>query len=229
MKAMRARDLVALAGACLLSTLSGCERTAPPGDAAKPPPASTEAPEAPGPAAHGDTERMAPGARRVKLVVVPGDAAVEVDGVPRPRRDGLVELVGPVGTRAYHVRVSRGAQHGERDVTIQESGASPPRLDLSEIAQAAPAPLRAGSFAPPPPGAAGAPSAAELNEVNEVAAASHPSTTQATESVMVELMERAEKARACVCPPPPEIRCPNAPPAAGGVKAKDPLAGDDWR
>ena len=44
---------------------------------------------------------------------------------------------------------------------------------------------------------------------------------------MAELMERAQRASACVCPPPPEVRCPSALAPAGGVKAKDPLAGEN--
>jgi WD40 repeat protein len=78
-----------------------------------------------------------PGERRVKLLVAPGDATVEIDGFPGARWDGMIELVGKVG-QPYRVRVSsRDAQrHGEARVTLLESGASPPRLDLATMKDA---------------------------------------------------------------------------------------------
>ncbi|AUX45916.1 uncharacterized protein SOCE26_074180 [Sorangium cellulosum] len=82
---------------------------------------------------------LGPGERRVAVVVLPGDASVEVDGQPARRRDGLIELVGKVGEQ-HRVRAFKGAKStGEKTVTIEESGASPALLDLYE---------------PPPPGAA---------------------------------------------------------------------------
>ncbi|WP_437568373.1 hypothetical protein [Sorangium sp. So ce542] len=82
---------------------------------------------------------LGPDERRVAIVVLPGDASVEVDGQPARRRDGLIELVGKVGEQ-HRVRAFKGAKStGEKTVTIEESGASPALLDLYE---------------PPPPGAA---------------------------------------------------------------------------
>ncbi|WP_437996003.1 hypothetical protein WMF26_33090 [Sorangium sp. So ce185] len=82
---------------------------------------------------------LGPDERRVTVVVLPGDASVEVDGQPARRRDGLIELVGKVGEQ-HRVRAFKGTKStGEKTVTIKESGASPALVDLHE---------------PPPPGAA---------------------------------------------------------------------------
>lgn len=81
---------------------------------------------------------LGPGERRVALVVVPGDASVEVDGQPAWRRDGVIELVGKEGDE-HRVRVFKGAKSTEeKTVRIEEGGASPAVVDLD---------------APPPPGA----------------------------------------------------------------------------
>lgn len=87
-------------------------------------PERKEAPPVPSLAALG------PDGRRVTVLVLPGDASVEVDGVSARRRDGVIELVGKVG-EVRRLRVFKGTQQMERDVTLQEAGASPPALDLS--------------------------------------------------------------------------------------------------
>lgn len=70
--------------------------------------------------------------RRVAVVVLPGDALVEVDGQPVRRRDGVVELVGKVG-EVRLVQAFKGAKSTEeKAVTIQEGGASPALVDLDE-------------------------------------------------------------------------------------------------
>jgi serine/threonine-protein kinase len=92
---------------------------------------------------------LGPATRRVKMIVLPGDASVEIDGAPVRRRDGVIEVVGKVGA-AHRVRVIRAAQYLERDFTIPEAGGMLPPLDLD----ARPAPKPAGR-----PGAASAPAA----------------------------------------------------------------------
>lgn len=75
--------------------------------------------------------QLSPGNVRVKLVVVPTDADVEVDSMPMVRRFGVVEFVGKPGqTRKVHVQ--RGAKHRTFEVVIHADGYSPTRLDLNE-------------------------------------------------------------------------------------------------
>jgi hypothetical protein len=70
--------------------------------------------------------------RRVALLVVPGDALVEVDGRPAYRRGGAIDLTGKVGD-VRRVRVWKGAKTtGEKAVTIQEGRPSPAIIDLNE-------------------------------------------------------------------------------------------------
>src|SRR4030095_9400244 len=88
--------------------------------------------------------------RRVKLIVLPGDATVEVNGNPVRRRDGIIELLGKVD-ETRRIRVSKDKQSIEQDVTIQESGASPPLLDLNAHPEGRPG----GSDAGAPGGDAG--------------------------------------------------------------------------
>lgn len=79
-------------------------------------------------------ERMlAPDEVRVALLVIPGDAAVEVDKVPVRRRDGMIELVGKVGDE-HRVRVFLGATSSdEKVVKIEAAGTSPPLIDATEL------------------------------------------------------------------------------------------------
>ena len=74
---------------------------------------------------------LGPDARRVKVVVLPVDADVEVDNVLTARRQGVIEFVGKLGqTRKLHVQ--RGAKHRTFEISIGQDGASPPRIDLNE-------------------------------------------------------------------------------------------------
>jgi serine/threonine-protein kinase len=67
----------------------------------------------------------------VTLVVLPGDASVEVDGQPVRRRNGVIELVGKVGD-VHRVRVFKGAKSTEeKAVTIPAAGTLPGLLDLN--------------------------------------------------------------------------------------------------
>ncbi|HRI66821.1 MAG TPA: hypothetical protein PK156_21390, partial [Polyangium sp.] len=72
-----------------------------------------------------------PDAIRAKVVVLPPEAEVEVDGVLTQRRQGIIEFVAKVGqTRKLHVQ--RGAKHRTFEITIGKDGASPARIDLNE-------------------------------------------------------------------------------------------------
>jgi hypothetical protein len=79
---------------------------------------------------------------RVPLVVVPGDAPVEVDGLRVRRRNGAVELTGKPGD-VHRVRTYVGATPGEeKPVTIMATGTSPSRIDANEAKPAAPVKAR---------------------------------------------------------------------------------------
>lgn len=89
---------------------------------------------------------LMPDERRVSLVVLPGDAAVEVEGLPVRRRNGLIDLTGKVG-QVVRVRVrKRDKSTDDRMVTIKETGASPQVIDLNEPAVAG----SAGKVGPKP-------------------------------------------------------------------------------
>jgi hypothetical protein len=68
--------------------------------------------------------------RRVKVVVLPGDASVEIDGFAARRRNGVVEITGRVG-EVHRLRIFKGTEQLERDVTIGEASASPALVDLA--------------------------------------------------------------------------------------------------
>jgi WD40 repeat protein len=73
-----------------------------------------------------DEEDLAASGPRVKVIILPGDAEVEADGVLVRRRDGIVELTGKPGA-VRRLRVIKGATYLEKEVTIQV-GAAPPEL-----------------------------------------------------------------------------------------------------
>lgn len=69
---------------------------------------------------------------RVALLVLPGDAIVEVDKVPVRRRNGMVELAGRVGDE-HRVEVFLGAtSRVERTVKIEAAGTSPQLINANE-------------------------------------------------------------------------------------------------
>ncbi|WP_437930594.1 hypothetical protein WMF37_15630 [Sorangium sp. So ce291] len=132
--------------------LVACER--PPSDAGGGAPAVPSAAKlaAPRVAARPGMAVLGPDERRVALLVVPGDALVEVDGQPAYRRDGAIDLTGKVGD-VRRVRVWKGAKAApEKAVTIEETQPSPPLLDLNEVPPPKPAakapkkPARFGGF-----------------------------------------------------------------------------------
>ena len=93
--------------------------------------------------------------RSVKMVVIPADATVEVDGVAAPVTNGVVEIKGPLGS-LHTVRIAAGGAETTGDVAITENGASPPKMELAPAAEKDP-PAPAGSAtataSPPfPPG-----------------------------------------------------------------------------
>jgi hypothetical protein len=75
---------------------------------------------------------LGPTARRVSLIVLPGDASVEVNRFTADRRNGVIDLTGKVGD-VRRVRVFKGTLQMQRYVTIEDGYASPPVLDLREL------------------------------------------------------------------------------------------------
>jgi hypothetical protein len=135
--------VIALAAACGAAGDGGAPGTEAAEDDALAPGAE-DAPQRP------SLRDLGPGARRVKVIVLPGDAEVEVDGLAARRRDGVIELAGKPGDRR-RLRVFKGSQSIERVVTIEASGASPPRLDLLAKRAAQGAAGTASSAAPVAP------------------------------------------------------------------------------
>ncbi|WP_438044737.1 hypothetical protein [Sorangium sp. So ce128] len=248
---MMARDTAAAAALVLLSSLGACgqpdveEGGAEPATSALEIAGETRAPAAARPTAH----RLGAGERRVKLLVLPADAVVEVDGVPMRRRDGVIELSGKFG-QAHRVRVSRGAQHGETTVTLTDAGASPPSLDLAALARAArrsgrsllPAasaePPAAEAVDPAAPELAGTPELALESMLPGVAAehdalAGHMAMDPPLESALGAALAgaRPSEGPACVCPPAAQVtpRCPiGAAAEVHGKPRSGVLAGDSF-
>ena len=100
-----------------------------------------------------------PEMRRVRLVVLPSDASVEIDGAPARVVGGAVEIAGQLGT-VHHARVFKGPSSVEGDVSITVEGAIPAKMDLDaarpQALSTAPPPRTAVSpaSAPPPKSAA---------------------------------------------------------------------------
>jgi hypothetical protein len=226
---MRAHDMAATAALGLLWTVGACgqpgvedggpEPATSAGDVAEIHPAAQTKP---------GVHRLGAGERRVKLLVLPANAVVEVDGVPVRRRDGAIELSGKV-EQTYRVRLSRDALHVETTVSLKDSGASPRSLDLAALVRAA-RPFGRGIL----------PSASTVESTGAEAAASAtpaepPPESMLPESMLPESMQgsaRANEAPACVCPPATQVvisKCPtDTAAAARGRKLRGALAGDSF-
>ncbi len=70
---------------------------------------------------------------RVRLVVLPGDASVEVDGRAVRAIDGVVEIIGKLGS-VHRVRLTKGTSSTEGDVSITETGALPAKIEIGKAA-----------------------------------------------------------------------------------------------
>lgn len=76
------------------------------------------------------TPNVAPLAlRTVRLVVIPSDATVEVDGAKAIPRDGLVEIHGALGS-VHAVRVNAFGEETRTNLVVTEDGAIPPKIEL---------------------------------------------------------------------------------------------------
>lgn len=105
------------------------------GGATQPPPvATTPAPVSPPPppAATTDTTPAPPkevAPKRVKVVIIPDDAKVEVEGEQTELKGGLLELEGKPG-KVFKVKASKGTGETEVEVVITEAGALPPKVEV---------------------------------------------------------------------------------------------------
>lgn len=82
---------------------------------------------------HSETRQLGPDERRVVVVVVPGDAQVDVDGQTVARRDGVVEIVGKPNEK-HTLRAWKDDKSTETiQVTIEEAGANPAFVDVYEV------------------------------------------------------------------------------------------------
>jgi hypothetical protein len=129
---MSSRRIAALASMIGAWTLAACS---PAGlDNCPPEPEETEG-RSPGPVVVPrppvpSLKELGPSARRVKLIVLPSDASVEIDRLPVRRRDGVVEHAGRAGDK-FRVRVSRGSWSTEQELTIPSAPSPPIELKLS--------------------------------------------------------------------------------------------------
>ncbi len=71
--------------------------------------------------------------RTVRLVVIPADATVDVEGTPVVARDGLVEIRGALGS-VHAVHVKAGDVETSPNVVVTEDGALPPKIELHPTA-----------------------------------------------------------------------------------------------
>jgi serine/threonine-protein kinase len=83
--------------------------------------------------------------RTVRVVIIPSDATVEVDGAKVVPNDGLVEVHGALGS-VHAVRVKAFAEDTTTSLVVTEDGAIPPKIEL----HAAPVKPTAAPTATPP-------------------------------------------------------------------------------
>jgi serine/threonine-protein kinase len=62
-------------------------------------------------------------------VILPTDATVEIDGEKAEAHDGVLDVVGALGS-VHRVRLSKDKNQFEGDVSVTEAGAMPPKLEL---------------------------------------------------------------------------------------------------
>jgi hypothetical protein len=224
---MRVFDMTATAALMFLSTVGACGRPSIKDKKPEPSSMGSDVAEVYHTAkAQPGVHRLGADERRVKLLVLPADAAVEVDGLPVRRRDGVIELSGKVG-QTHQVRLSRDAQHAETTVTVKDAGASPPSLDLAALVREA-HPLGRGRLLT---ASTTEPAAAEpaVSVTPETTATAEP----ALESTLPAAMQdpaRASEYPPCACPPTKQVviyKCPTDDTAAArGKEPRGVLGGD---
>jgi len=79
---------------------------------------------------------IAPAGKTVRVAILPLDATVEVDGVKATAKDGMIEIVGGLGT-VHRVHIVKGDNQITEDVAVTQQGAVPARLELKTTAKPA--------------------------------------------------------------------------------------------
>jgi serine/threonine protein kinase len=85
--------------------------------------------------------------RTVKVVIIPGDADVEIEGSTHKPKDGVIEIKGPPGS-VHRVRLKAGGAEMVDDVVVTENGAIPPKLELRANAASGASTTPAATTAP---------------------------------------------------------------------------------
>jgi serine/threonine-protein kinase len=136
--------------------------------------------------------------RRVKIVILPSDALVELDGVRALARGGILEVTGTLGS-VHRIKLTKGKATTQVDIIMTEEGAMPPKVELlfGTAAAKASASAAAAAAVPPPASAAAkalssAPPGQEAAATAEQAAAASPPATVT-----------APAAEPAAAPPPP--------------------------
>ncbi|WP_437282465.1 serine/threonine-protein kinase [Sorangium sp. So ce375] len=117
------------------------------------PTASATPPPTPPPVATPATPEVAAAVKqetkRVQVVILPADASVEVEGQRVTMRNGLLDITGLPGSR-HMVRVfKKGGGETVTEVVVTDTGAFPPKVELSPKGGPA-TPAKSASAAPPP-------------------------------------------------------------------------------
>ncbi|WP_434043999.1 MULTISPECIES: serine/threonine protein kinase [Sorangium] len=86
--------------------------------------------------------------RRVRVVIWPEDALVELEGERATTTDGVLEINGRLGS-TYKVRVFKGPTQVTTEIAITEGGAYPAKVELPTV-HGRPAPTTKATTAPPP-------------------------------------------------------------------------------
>ena len=117
------------------------------------PPVTVPPPIAAPPSAIPATPPVDRSPKRGKLVIMPPDAVAEIEGKRVFAKNGILEITGAPGS-VHRVKLSKGKTETEVEVIVTESGAMPPKVELTfgslatrPAASAAPGPAPT----PPPP------------------------------------------------------------------------------
>jgi serine/threonine-protein kinase len=66
----------------------------------------------------------------VKVVIMPADVQIEIEGEPAQAKQGLLEITGTLGS-VHRVKIWKGKTETTQDVIVTEAGPSPPKIELT--------------------------------------------------------------------------------------------------